>query len=341
IGYLAWTIVVGTETHILPTERLAKDPSEWLRLAGRVGATVTPGPTSAWDAALRVASRRPDGIDLSSLLICNLAAEAIEPRVVDRMLDVGASLGLRPDAPSGAYGMAEATLGITVAPVGSGIRIDSVDRELLAATGAAVSATGAESKRVVSCGPPVPGTEVRIIGDAGNVPERQVGEIQVRGPSLMEGYLGGAGPDPFIDGWLRTGDLGYLTDGELYVTGRSKDIIIVMGRNYSPQDIEWAAERVEGVRVGRCVAFGREGAEGEVVVAAEATGDDVDGLPDRVWQAVSDSVGIVPREVIVLPRGTVPMTTSGKLRRSWVREAYAAGDLSGVALAVGSEVARA
>lgn len=337
-GYLVWSIVMATETHILPTERFAKDPSEWLRLAGRVRATATPGPTSAWDAALRVASRRPDGIDLSSLLVCSLAAEAIEPRVVDRMLDVGASLGLRPDALSGAYGMAETTLGITVTSEGSGVRIDSVDRERLAGTGAAVPAAGAEAKRVVACGPPVPGTEIRIMGEEGELPERRVGEIQVRGPSLMEGYLGDAGPDPFIDGWLRTGDLGYMSDGELYVTGRSKDVIIVMGRNYAPQDIEWAAERVEGIRVGRCVAFGREAVEGEVVVAAEAKGDDVDGLPERVWQAVSDAVGIVPREVIVLPRGTVPMTTSGKLRRSWVREAYAAGDLSGIALAVGSEV---
>ena len=163
----------------------------------------------------------------------------------------------------------------------------------------------------------------------------------MRGPSLMDGYLEARGPsDPFVDGWLPTGDLGYLDDGELFVTGRIKDVVIVMGRNYAAQDIEWAAERAAEVRAGRCVAFGRAEAEGEVVIATEANGVEPGLVPGAVWSSVSDALGVVPREVIVLPRGTIPLTTSGKLRRSWVREAYARGDLHALALAVGPRAAR-
>jgi acyl-CoA synthetase (AMP-forming)/AMP-acid ligase II len=335
-GYLVWSVVIGTQTHILPTERFARDPSEWLRLAGRVGAMITPGPTSAWDSALRVAGRRPQGIDLSTIRVATLAAEAIEPRVLDRLLELGVELGLSPEAPSGAYGMAETTLAVTEGPVAEPIRVDAVDRGALVSIGEARPATGSDDvRRVVSSGAPVPGVELLVAGSEGPVPERHVGEILLRTPSMMRGYIGGT-EDPVVDGWLHTGDLGYLADGELYVTGRIKDVVIVMGRNYPAQDLEWAAERVEGVRSGRTVAFATERTEGEAVVVVECgKGREPDDLPRRVWLEVSDALGIAPREVLVLPGGTIPVTTSGKLRRSWVRDAYASGDLQGVALARG------
>jgi fatty-acyl-CoA synthase len=339
-GYLVWSVVAVTETHILPTERFAKDPSEWFRLAGAVGATMTPGPSSAWRAALRMAARRPQDVDLSTLRLCTLAAEAIDPSVVDDLLDAGRSLGLRPEAVHGAYGMAEATLAISVSGVGTPLRVDSLDRDALSGAGVAAPSEAPAARRVPSCGPAVPGVEIRIGGGQGDaLPERRVGEIHVRGPSLMTGYLDARGTsDPFAEGWLPTGDLGYVADGELFVTGRTKDIVIVMGRNYAAQDIEWAAERASEVRAGRCVAFGRAEAEGEVVIAAEANGAEPGAVPRAVWTSVSDALGVVPREVIVLPRGTIPLTTSGKLRRSWVREAYARGDLHALALAVGPGV---
>ncbi len=335
-GYLVWAVVLGTQTHVLPTERFARDPSEWLRLVGRVGATQTPGPTSAWDAALRVASRRPRDIDLSTLRACTMAAEAIEPRVLDRLLEQGARLGLRPEAPNGGYGMAESTLAVTVGRVDEPIKVDSVDRQELVSAGRASPGEGPGAKRVVSCGPPVPGAEVRIAGGNGRALERRVGEILLRGPSLTNGYLGDDRGLPFVDGWLCTGDLGYVSDGELYVTGRIKDIVIVMGHNYPAQDLEWAAERVEGVRVGRSIALATTETEGEAVVIVEPSGAvDVAGLPRRVWRAVADAIGVVPREVVVLAPGSVPMTTSGKLRRSWVRDSYVAGDLDPLVLARG------
>jgi acyl-CoA synthetase (AMP-forming)/AMP-acid ligase II len=336
-GYLAWAMVFGAQVHVLPTERFARDPSEWLRLVGSVRAQVTPGPSSAWDAALRVAARRPGGIDLSTLRLATMAAEAIDPRVLDRLLRIGGELGLPPEAANGAYGMAEATLAVSVGGPGR-ISVDAVDRDDLVSRGmAGVAGTGSPARRLVSSGAPVPGMEVRIAGSDGAVAERHVGEILLRGPSLMLGYVGGTdGRDPFPDGWMHTGDLGYLADGELYVTGRSKDVVIVMGRNYPAQDLEWEAERVDGVRAGRTVAFAIEETEGEAVVVVEpASGGDVEALPRAVWRTVADGLGIVPRRVLVLPPGTVPVTTSGKLRRSWVRDAYARGELDRLALSDG------
>ncbi len=327
-GFLVWSVVIQTRTHILATERFARDPTEWLRLVGTVGATMTPSPTSAWDAALRLAARRPNGIDLSSLRGCTLAAETIDPRVVDRLLEVGGGLGLRQDAPHGAYGLAEATLAVTVGPTGRGLALRCVDRDELA-SGMAVPATGPAATRLASCGVPVPGMEVRILVDGRTVGDGVVGEIAIRGPSLMDGYLGEDGPEATTgDGWLHTGDLGYLFDGELCVTGRSKDVVIVMGRNYAPQEIEWAAERVEGVRRGRSVAFGLDPDASDVIVAVESTGGEEPAtLARMVWRSVADAIGIVPREVVVLPRGSVPVTTSGKLRRSSVRRSFVDGEL--------------
>lgn len=336
-GYLVWSIVMATETHILPTERFAKDPSEWFRLAGAVGAAMTPGPSSAWHAALKVACRRPQGVDLSSLRLCTLAAEMIDAGVVDRLRVEGAELGLDPAAVHGAYGLAETTLAVAGTGVGKPLRIDEVDRTALAEAGVATPSVSADARRIVSCGPPVPGAELRVVAPGGDdLGDRGVGEVFVRCPSLLDGYVSEAGPiDPLEDGWLPTGDIGYLADGELYVTGRAKDIVIVMGRNYSAHDIEWAAERAAGVRVGRCVAFCREGEEGQVVIAAEVNGGDPTDVPREVWRSVSDAIGVLPREVVVLPRGTIPLTTSGKLRRSWVRQADASGRLRALALAVG------
>jgi fatty-acyl-CoA synthase len=225
--------------------------------------------------------------------------------------------------------MAEATLGLSISPLDRGIRVDEVDLAQLTQDGRAVPAHGASTKRVVSCGAPLPGVSFRIWGPEGILPERRVGEIQVRSPAVMIGYDGESAAQPFADGWLCTGDLGYLAEGELFVVGRSKDIIIAYGQNHAPQDIEWAAERVEGVRSGRVVAFaGSESREGEVLVALETTPHaDLASLRRRVRQAVSDVVGIAPRQVLLLAKGAIPKTTSGKVRRGTVRESYERGTL--------------
>ena len=150
----------------------------------------------------------------------------------------------------------------------------------------------------------------------------------MRGASVMSGYVGDGAPAPFVDGWLRTGDLGYLAGGELYVTGRKKDIVISAGHNYYPEDFEWAAGRVDGVRPGRCVAFGLSEREQVVVLVEPRNGSPGPGLERDVARAVADAVGVRPHRVLVLPRGTIEKTTSGKLRRAAMRAAYERGGLT-------------
>jgi fatty-acyl-CoA synthase len=330
IHFLVMSQLTGVDSHIMPTERFARAPQEWLRLVSEVRATFTGGPPSAWAVALKLVGERNEEVDLSSLRYCLLGAEMIEPEVLDRLIKDGGRLGLAREALACGWGLAEATFCLTCPAPGVGPRVDTVDGRLLSEEARAVPVSG-QGKRVVGAGAPMPGVEVRVVDEAGDVlPERRVGEVQARAPYLMEGYLRPVAASPFTDdGWLRTGDLGYLADGDLFITGRIKDLIIVFGRNYAPEDVEWAAARVQGVRAGRAVAFAKPaGHEGEFVVAVEARAteraDALDSLADRVRQGVAEEVGITPTEVIVVPKGWIPRTTSGKLRRAAARDAYAA-----------------
>jgi acyl-CoA synthetase (AMP-forming)/AMP-acid ligase II len=335
-GHIILPLAYAGESHLLPVERFARNPLTWFRLLTEVGGTVTSGPSSAWSMALRTAARRPDGIDLSSLRWGMMSAESIDPTVVDRLSAEGPALGLDPAAMAGAYGMAEATLGLTICPPGRGIRTDQVDLDRLASEGTAVPATGARTKRVASCGFPIPGVQIRIVGPEGHLPERTVGEIVASAPSVMEGYTGADAPQPIEDGWLRTGDLGYVADGELFVTGRVKELIISFGRNYHPEDIEWAVARLPEIREGRTVAFAPTAEDGRAVVVFEPDPrqDDLDGLPARAREAVTNATGLAAPTIVVVPRGTIPRTTSGKLQRVALREAWLRGDLARVALAM-------
>jgi fatty-acyl-CoA synthase len=318
------------EMHAVPGERFARDPGELLRLAGPTGATMLGAPASAIRAALRAVERQPRGVDLSGLQRVNFFMEMTAPEVVDQLIEVGGRFGLRPEVVGAMYGLGEGG-SATATRAGTGLRVDEVDLTALVTDGRAAPAReGAEVKRVVSCGRPLRGIELRIVGDDGVRPDRHVGEIQVRGPAVMDGYVGPGGEDPFVDGWLRTGDLGYMAEGELFVTGRSKEVIIQRGRKYHPEDLEWAAARVPGVVAGRCVAFSpMRGQEGDVVVAVELADAGVQA-PDveaAVRAAVTNAVGLVPRHVLVLADGAIPVAPAGKLQRLAARDAYDRGEL--------------
>jgi fatty-acyl-CoA synthase len=317
----------GSIVHQLPTELFAKDPAEWLRLVGATRVELTIGPSAAFGSALKAAARQGGPIDLSSLEVAFFAAEGVDPEVALRMGETAQGFGLRAQALGSTYGLAEAAAAVAVPYIGTGMRLDRVALTPLVERAAAVPAEpGRPSRLMVSCGPPL--TDLRIWGLGEELPERHVGEIQIRGQSLMSGYIGAGAHDPFVDGWLQTGDLGYLADGDLYVTGREKDIVIATGHNYYPEDFEWAAARVDGVRPGRCVAFSLPGTE-EVVVLVEAREDDPSSsLAREVRRSISNAVGVAPSEVVVLPAGTVEKTTSGKLRRATMREAYSSGALA-------------
>ena len=322
----------GVVANLLPAERFARDPGEWLRLVGPTQATMTGAASSAWAAATRSIARRPEGVDLSSLALAMFSMEMIDPDVVDRLLEVGVPLGLKPEALFAVYGLSEG--GGTSSGFGGGIRIDEVDLETLVSSGRAEPPIpGRPTKRVASCGAlGKTGTTELLVGTPGEpAPERVVGEIHFRGPRMMEGYLSAEVTQPFDEeGWFRTGDLGYVSDGELFVTGRSKEIIVHLGRNYHPEDVEWAAARVPGVGEGGCVAFAPAGgAEGELVVVVEAPeGTDGEDLSFRVKAAVADVVGLTPRHVVIVADGTIPHAANGKLQRLAARSAYERGELS-------------
>ena len=328
-GYLVRPLIAGCEGHILPTERFARDPSEWFRVMTRAGATVTTAPSSGYAVALKRARSDSDGIDLSSLRSAIFGAEMTVPEVVDRLRTEGARYGLDPNAPAGSYGMAEATLTISVQP--GGMRMEEKEIDQLAG-GSGAGGLG-RTRRICTCGPPVPGVDVRIVSSDGRVVEDGVvGEIEIRSYGLMRGYMG---VDPKMtfreDGWFPTGDLGYLSAGEVFVTGRLKDVLISMGATYAPEDLEWAAERVRRVRKGRSVAFSGAESDGEVVLALEPRDEsDTDGLASEVSRSISSSLGLAPKDVLVLSKGAIPKTTSGKLRRSAVRDLYARGELAPV-----------
>jgi fatty-acyl-CoA synthase len=330
-GCLLAPIVMGATTHHLPTELFARAPDEWLRLCSVHRANITVAPSSSWSIALRTVLRRGESLDLSDLHHAYFAAEGIDPDVVEALLKASAGLGLDPASVAGTYGMAETVLAVTITPLGEGMRSEPIDIERLSRDGVA-TAGGARgrTRRIISSGSALEGMELRINGPDGPAADRRLGEIHVRGASMMQGYDDGSSPAPapFLDdGWLQTGDTGFVADGELFVTGRIKDMVIVGGHNYHAEDFEWAAERVAGVRRGRAVAFGREDSE-EVVVVVEP--EDLEAfvtLGPQVRLGVGNAIGVVPTEVVVVERGSVLKTSSGKTRRLAMKAAHHAGEL--------------
>jgi fatty-acyl-CoA synthase len=317
----------GTESHILAPEVFARDPAEWLRVATRIEATTTNAASSAWAAALQAAIRRPDGIDLSGLRRVCLTMEMVDPTVVDQLIEIGGRFGLRPEVIGAMYGLSEG--GATSTVLGEGIHIDHIDLDALASEGRAVPVRpdAGRAKRVAGCGGPVPGLELRVVGPGGAQPDREVGEIQFRGAWTIDSYVGPAADELVVDGWMRTGDVGYLADGELFVTGRVKEIIVHLGRNYHPEDIERAAARAAGVAADACVAFSPTTApEGEVVIVIESEGHD-DEAENRVRSDVTNGVGLIPSDIIFVARGSLPKAASGKAQRIAARDRHARGEL--------------
>ena len=189
------------------------------------------------------------------------------------------------------------------------------------------------SRRFARLGTAVPGLEIRIVDPETGLPlrDREVGELEIRGTSVTTGYYKrpDANADLFHDGWLRTGDLAYLIDGELVVCGRIKDVIIVGGRNVFPEDVERAVGQVQGVRAGNVIAFGGVGARGReaLVVVAETRAEDIADVRHRVAERVIEAVGVPARDIVLVAPGTLPKTSSGKLQRSLCKRRYDDGQL--------------
>jgi fatty-acyl-CoA synthase len=324
VGFLTVPMTVGLElVTVTPVDFLTR-PLLWAELISKYHGTVTAAPNFAYAVLGRQLARADGPLDLSSLRIALNGAEPIDPVAVRGLVDAGARFGMRPEAVLCAYGMAETALGVAFAPVETGLQVDDVDADDLEARRRATPGTGRSFPKL---GPPLPGIEVRVVGEGGEaLGERQVGVLHLRGASVTPGYLTVDGPVAAQDaeGWLDTGDEGYLAEGQVVVCGRRKDVIIMGGRNIYPTDIERAAAEADGVRAGNAVAVRLAAGEGRhresfaVVVESRQAGaaEAERAIAKDVTSRVVSAVGVRPAEVRVLPPGSLPKTPSGKLRRA-------------------------
>lgn len=335
IGFVIVPLMEGMDIVILPTLAFVRKPNIWMQAMHDYKGTVSFGPNFAFAlASKRAGEKEKSTWDLSRVRSIGCGAEPIHPQVIRDFVDTFAACGLRSDVVMPAYGMAEATLAMTFAglsrPLGT---LDADPEQFRAAREVAPPPDEGPPLTFVSCGQPFEGHSVAIMdADDNLLPEDVEGEIVFAGPSVTTGYWQNpeATAESFRGGWLHTGDLGFLHDGAVYITGRSKDLIILHGRNHHPQTIEWAVQDVEGVRRGNVVAFSRPGTESEeLVIVVEAKPDAPAGLADRIKAAVAEAVSLKVVDVVALEPGQLPKTSSGKLQRRKTRDQYIAGVLGG------------
>lgn len=330
VGCLTVPMAIGMSTvKVTPGDFLAR-PLLWPELVSKYRATVTAAPNFAYAIVGRRMANADDGaFDLSSLRFTLNGAEPIDPEAVATFTGEGARFGLDPACVVCAFGMAEATLAVSFAPLGRGLETDTVDAEALERHREARPSDAADARRFARLGAALPGLEISVVDDDGNeLGEREVGRLRIRGEAVTPGYLTVDGPlsTRDADGWLDTGDEGYLADGQVVICGRRKDVIIMGGRNIYPVDIEKAACAVEGVRAGNAAAVRLEaGGKRErfaVVLESRLAGEPaaVKKLRKDVAARIVDAVGARPAEVVVLEPGSLPKTPSGKLRRAATAE---------------------
>jgi len=339
VGFYTTPMAWGIElVKVTPVDFLTA-PLLWAKLISEHGGTITAAPNFAY----ALLGRRLAGVDsadeydLSTLRIALNGAEPIDEKAVHAFVEAGARFRMPAECVFPAYGMAEGTLAISFASPMIGLRLDYLDAVALEADNRAVpvsrDAEPASLRTFAILGPPLDGFDARIVSvPSGDVlAAREVGEIQVRGDSVTPGYLTVDGPlaTQDADGWLATGDLGYIVDGEIVICGRAKDVIILAGRNIYPTDIERAATSVDGVRAGNAVAVrmdaGTRRERFAVVVESKLAGnaDKEKVLRKEIGARVFEAVNARPSAVLVLPAGTLPKTPSGKLRRAAAGEQLA------------------
>ena len=321
VGFVLVPLIRALSVDYLSPRTFAMRPRLWLKLISENRGTVSSSPPTGYGlcaARLRLADQ--DRYDLSHWRIACVGAERVNPRLLERFCQVLAPAGFNPKAFVACYGMAECGLAISFAPLNQGVNVDLVDKFLVSTTGQAKpTRSQGNALRLVDCGAVLPSYEFRICDGSGDeMGERQCGRILVRGPSVMRGYFNDPQATAEVldpDGWLDTGDIGYRLGRHLVVTARSRDVIIVNGRNIWPQDLEQLAETASGVRTGTTTAFEVSRPDGQpmVVLVIESKHNDGD-LPKRIASLVQRHFGVTCHVDIVPPR-TLPRTSSGKLSR--------------------------
>ncbi|HEY2060144.1 MAG TPA: fatty acyl-AMP ligase [Amycolatopsis sp.] len=341
VGFLTVPMTFGVElVKITPVEFLS-GPLIWPELITKYRGTTTAAPNFAYAIVGRRMARVDDesAYDLSTLRIALNGAEPIDETAVQTFVEAGARFKMPAECVFPAYGMAEATLAVSFAPLFTGLTLDVVEAEALESGNRAVPVPEGDPRRgtdsvrsFAMLGRPLDGLEAEIVDDQGHrLGDREVGEIRLRGEAVTPGYLTVDGPVDTQDaeGWLDTGDLGYLVDGQIVICGRRKDVIIMGGRNLYPTDIERAATSVEGVRAGNAVAVridaGSRRERFAVVVESKLAGDAEAerALSKEVAARVRDAVDMRPFSVVVLPAGSLPKTPSGKVKRAATAVQYA------------------
>jgi fatty-acyl-CoA synthase len=325
-----------------PQDFLAK-PLRWMKWISDFGGTCTAGPNFAWVLAAR-ALRRAQDIDLSTLELALSGAEPVDPDGFRAFARAAAEFGMQETALFPAFGMAELCIAGTFPRRGVGMETDCIDGRVLEQEhfAATVDLSAPKARELAKLGYPVPGLEMRVVepGTDNVCQDREVGELIIRGTSLTSGYYRNPEATAALisDGWLHTGDLAYMVEGQMVMCGRIKDVVIIGGRNIYPQDIEKVVGEIDDVRTGNVVAFAQtRGGKEHLVVVAETRSDDHEALIRRIKTAVTDEIGIPAGDVVLVPPATVPKTSSGKLQRSACAAAYLAGDYAhnGVESAVG------
>ena len=339
IGSWLCSLYFGIPITILSPFAFLNRPERWLWAIHYHRATLSAAPNFAYELCIRkIEDKAIEGLDLSSWRIAFNGAETVSPDTLNRFTQRFGPYGFRPETLFPVYGLAESSVALTFPPLGRPPRVDRVAREPFERYHRAEPASASESSplRFVSCGVPLPGHEVRIVDDHDQgLGERIEGSLQFRGPSSMKDYFQSpeATQAVFHDGWWDSGDLAYRADGEIFITGRRKDVIIKAGRNLYPDEVEEVVGEITGIRKGCVTAFGltdpKMGTE-KLVVAAETKEkrDDVrEQITATVMERITAAIGIPPDQVLLISPGTTPKTSSGKLRRAACRDAYLKGEL--------------
>ena len=319
-----------------PLSFLAR-PRRWLRAIHRYRGTMSAAPNFAYELCLKkVGDEDIRDLDLSSWRVAASGAEAVSPETVRHFCDRFRACGFRSEAMMPMYGLAESSVGLSFPPLGRGPLIDRIQRRPFTASGRAVPAdeTDADALRFVACGRPLPGHQIRVVDQANReVAERREGRLQFRGPSATGGYFRNADETRrlFRGDWLESGDLAYIADGDVYITGRTKDVIVRAGRNVYPAEIEETIGDLPGIRKGNVAVFGSIDADSgteRLVVLAETRKREAPALEElraQINALATDLIDIPPDDVVLAPPNTVLKTSSGKIRRAASREVYEQG----------------
>jgi fatty-acyl-CoA synthase len=347
VGCCLTPVMTQVSVDYLATTAFARRPLTWLKLLSEQGGTISFSPTFGYELCVHRSMRDPEqDFDLSKWRVAGVGGEMIRPRALQEFAKHFSAAGFDANAFVPSYGLAEATLAVTFADLGRGARVDWVDCGPAFERGRRALAVLPESKARASrcrpfalCGRPMPGYSIEIRDDANHrLTERTVGRVCIKGPSLMTGYFRNPQASRAVlasDGWLDTGDMGYMVDGELVITGRSKDLIIFNGRNIWPQDLEWAVEKLEGVRPGEVAAFAVNGADDRervvVVVECRLTNAAEQRALRHAIKAAVQKLASIECEAVLAPPRSLTFTTSGKLSRAAAKANYLSGVIRDVA----------